>query len=183
MSFNCCDSPITIGYTIFPGKTACPSLVLESDRLIGVFVPDYWSVEETVNWLRQRYTQILQRQYKKESAAKPIDQRYRDGEVFYYLGRAYRLAIREGVLTCIRRVCGVLTITLPDTHPDKVARQLRLWHRQRAKRVLLRLYDQYVRRLQTTSVQRPACRLSARLQDWGSCASGRVIVLNPGLVQ
>lgn len=143
-------------------------------RLTKREIEEYlWQKRE---WIRQRKREV------REQAALYPPKQWKDGDVFYYLGKPYRLILREDRSLDEIRFCQekeTLVIESPDLSEETVRCTVLYWYRQEAKEVLpqrVRYYNQMLH-LPVKSVT-----VKEQKKRWGSCSSLGNLNLNWKLI-
>jgi predicted metal-dependent hydrolase len=136
------------------------------------------AVQKRARWIvthvsdaRKRFRHVLPREYV-------------SGEQVLYLGRRYSLKVEQAPRG-VRRVKlkrSLLVVSTDDTRPKIVRPLLKAWYREKAR-------DYFADRLQATCAslpwpqESPPFRLLEMATQWGSCAVGGYVLLNPALVR
>jgi predicted metal-dependent hydrolase len=112
----------------------------------------------------------------------PVPRRYVSGETVLYLGRQYRLRVREGDKPVVRLIGQYLLVELSDATPDKVKELVQGWYRSRANEVLRARLAKCREQTASLGLNPPELRLRRMRTRWGSCTTAGVVSLNPDLV-
>lgn len=127
-----------------------------------------------------------QERFRQLNAHATPPRRYVSGETHYYLGRQYRLKVDEQPVKSVVFRAGRIVITTPDKANKKlISIQLSEWFRQRARLVIIPLFNRCLARLpieehQKERVQVKLVRMEKR---WGSCSSQNIIRITPDLIR
>ena len=112
------------------------------------------------------------------------ERRYVSGESYCYLGRQYRLLIKEGVREHVKLINGRIVVeTANPENPKKIKALLVYWSRSRAHTIFSERYHvcvQLVAKLDIEHYQGFLLRVMPK--RWGSCYSQCNIMLNPELI-
>lgn len=120
----------------------------------------------------------------KEARAYALPREYVGGETHFYLGRRYRLLVREecAVPSSVKLVRGCIEITAPVADRAAIKRRLRNWYRLRAKDYFQRRLDHIVAGINWLT-DTPPLKLVPMEFQWGSCSPSGSIHLNPALIR
>lgn len=161
------------------------SITVHPDQRVTAVAPVGTSLTQIARKIEARAHWIIKQQRECERYKPfPTNRRYVSGETHLYLGKQYRLKVRQAATDRVRLQGGYITVETADKpHPARTKRQLDDWYRRRAKEVLLRRFAVCEELLHTMQlpVQTPLLRRMAR--RWGSCGRSARILLNPELVK
>jgi predicted metal-dependent hydrolase len=106
------------------------------------------------------------------------------GETHRYLGKQYRLRIRQGSLPSVKLTVGFLWMTVPRPGDVRRLRQLvDSWYRTHAVELFERRLKICHDRVKHHGVPFPALKLRRMKTRWGSCGKNGSVMLNPALVR
>lgn len=113
-----------------------------------------------------------------------LPREYVGGETHFYLGRRYRLLVREerSAPSSVRLLRGCIEIVAPVADRAAVKRRLRQWYRVRAQDYFRRRLDHITADIDWLSVT-PPMKLVPMEHQWGSCSPAGSIHLNPALIR
>lgn len=155
------------------------------DLTVTVVAPEASSLADIEARVRKRAPWILRQQQEFELYLPHTPpRRYVSGETHRYLGRQYRLRVREGTPDSVKLTRGFLRVVTADTsNREKVREQVEGWYRKQAQRVLPERLAAMLVRFERIRPLDP--RLVIRKMDkrWGSCTEAGVITLNLRLMQ
>lgn len=136
------------------------------------------AVQKRARWIYAHVTEARQR------FAHVLPREYVSGEQILYLGRRYSLKVRH--VPCrdrsVKLKGGLLEVAHDQTDRDAIRARVRAWYRVKAR-------DYFAERIRVISQalpwpqKPPPFRLLDMKKQWGSCASGGVVTLNPFLVR
>lgn len=161
------------------------SITVNPDKTVIVKAPVDRSHEEVVLHLRKRGPWIIrQLDYFDQFHPLPVERQYVSGETHYYLGRQYRLRIREGKKPQVKLVGRFFLLGIPDPADSEKAKQLMLkWYSQHARALFQRRIDMYLQRFLQLGGRMPEIRFRRMKKRWGSCSPNGVLLLNTELVK
>lgn len=113
-----------------------------------------------------------------------LPREYVGGETHFYLGRRYRLLVREGreAPSSVKLVRGCIEIVAPIADPAALKRRLRHWYHVRALDYFRRRLDHITAGIDWLSIS-PPMKLVPMEHQWGSCSPAGSINLNPALIR
>lgn len=114
----------------------------------------------------------------------PTPKRYVSGETFVYLGRQYRLRVRNGPKQPAKMLGRFLWVWVEDKNDNKsIRRVVDAWFRKRARETLGRYMDKCYIIASRHGVPEPLSVIRVMRTRWGSCSPAGRITLNVKLVQ
>jgi len=170
-------------YRFSPRKTLAISV--HPDLAVKINAP-FGTSRETIRhfvrrrggWIRRRWREF--EQYLPQQPAR----RYISGESHRYLGRQYRLKVRQGDTDSVKCLRGCLwVITRTEALPERVKILLDGWYRSHAGVIFherLQVCHEKTKRLGIAS---PALRIRLMSSRWGSYSEKGCITLNLKLIQ
>ncbi len=113
-----------------------------------------------------------------------LPREYVGGETHFYLGRRYRLKVREErrAPSSVKLVRGCIEIVAPVADRAAVKRRLDQWYFLRAKHYLQKRLGHVVEEISWLSAV-PKMKLVRMEHQWGSCTPTGMIHLNPALIR
>jgi predicted metal-dependent hydrolase len=149
------DAPMTASYMAIAGK-----------------------VKKRASWI---FKQKLQ--FEAYPPAMP-ERKYVSGESCRYLGRQYRLLVKEGHGEHVKLINGRIVVeTASPENPGKVKALLQYWSRSRAQTIFSERYRYCVQSVSRLGIEHyQGFQLRAMPKRWGSCTSLGNIILNPELI-
>jgi predicted metal-dependent hydrolase len=120
----------------------------------------------------------------KDARAYALPREYVGGETHFYLGRRYRLLVRESrtVPSSVKLVRGSIEIIAPVADQAAIKRRLRQWYRVRAQDYFRRRLDHIAAGIDWLTVI-PPMKMVPMERQWGSCSPAGSINLNPALIR
>ncbi len=118
------------------------------------------------------------------SRKKATPREFVSGETHFYLGRRYKLVVRETSdrPSGVKLLGGRLDVTLPVADPAAVKRRLGVWYSTRASEYLAARHEEIAARIPWIETP-PPLRLMRMRTQWGSCSPEGVVYLNPALIR
>ncbi|MFI3221622.1 MAG: SprT family zinc-dependent metalloprotease, partial [Methylococcaceae bacterium] len=112
------------------------------------------------------------------------ERRYVSGESYRYLGRQYRLLVKEGIGEHVKLINGRIVVETADPeNANKVKVLLLYWSRSRAQIIFSERYTFCVQLVAKLGIEHyQGFQLRAMPKRWGSCTSHGNIILNPELI-
>ena len=109
----------------------------------------------------------------------PTPKRYVGGETFVYLGRQYRLRVRNGPKQPAKLLGRFLWVWVKDKSDTKsIRRAVDAWFRKRARETLGRYMDKCYTIASRHGVPEPLLVIRVMRTRWGSCSAAGRITLN-----
>ena len=160
----------SISLTVRPDKSLvvkCPDCVKQ--ERVDLFLKRKWS------WLNKqlRFFDCIRKQYERQ---------YISGESFYYLGRQYKLVVRESPVERVVLNHGLLT-GYTSSRIDDTARTKKLlgdWYAHKANHIFAERFEEMKKRFDYPVM--PTLNLKEMPKRWGSFVGKNRVVLNPKLI-
>jgi predicted metal-dependent hydrolase len=152
---------------------------------VRVRAPDVADEEEIDQRVLRRARWIL-KQIRELDALRPLQPEWEfvSGETHRYLGRQYRLRVRQGKPTPTRLRGKFFEITVKDSSDRNViANSLETWYRQQATRLITKMVAAAMDRPPLDGIPTPTIQLRKMSCRWGSCTSNKRILFNPLLIR
>jgi predicted metal-dependent hydrolase len=161
------------------------SISVHPDRRVTALAPAGRSLEEIASRLRARAGWITrQLQSFERFVPAPVPRRFVSGETHVYLGRQYRLRVRQSEQ---ERVCfdgGYIHVeTRSPRNIQRVREQLSAWYRKRADEVLRSRVEICCERMRIAPLSAKVLGLRKMSRRWGSCTRSSRVLLNPDLIR
>jgi len=133
-------------------------------------------VQRRAGWISRQLAEF--ERYRPRTPAR----QYVSGESHLYLGRQYRLKLRQGESASVRLARGQLLLSLPgDPEPDRVKALLHRWYLDRARAVFSDVLGASLLRFK--HVEHPRLIVRAMQSRWGSLSRAGTMTLNVNLVR
>ncbi len=114
----------------------------------------------------------------------PTPHQYVSGETFVFLGRQYRLKVKQGDVVPAKLRGRYLHLTVPDkTNSATVKRAVERWYRARADDIFHRYLGICMQVASRHDIAEPILVIRNMRTRWGSCSASGRVTLNLKLVQ
>ena len=118
-----------------------------------------------------------------EARTHTLPREYVGGETHFYLGRRYRLDVKEARgQSSVKLVRGSIRITAPIADRAAIKQRLKRWYRERAQDYFTRRIIQIASKIEWLDAV-PVMKLTAMEYQWGSCSPSGSININPALIR
>ena len=161
------------------------SITVHPDMQVIAKAPSDQPIEKVTAYLKKRAPWIV-RHLNYFEDFQPIlpPKKYISGETHYYLGRQYRLRIREGEKTQVKLIGKFFQMELTYTNNSSKARDVMLdWYSFHAKQLLTRRVNIYQEYFLKQGAAEPNLKFRQMKKRWGSCSTNGTIMLNTELVK
>ena len=110
--------------------------------------------------------------------------KYVSGETHRYLGRQYRLRVKQGATRSVKLIGRYFEVVTPDKSDTlAIQRQLDDWYRRRAQHIFANLLEHCLASSWFRSLATPRWTIRKMKRRWGSCTKNGTILLNLLLIQ
>lgn len=173
-----------IEYTLRYSARKTLAIDVHPDLSVVVTAPTGSPDEAVVQRVQKRAGWIVQQQrFFTTYLPKLPPRRYVSGESHWYLGRQYRLRVRQAGADGVKMARGQINVGLVDlSHQEKVRSLVTGWLRRRAEAVFGEVFKVCLPLAERRGIQSEGFRIRKMANRWGSCTSGGHILLNPGLI-
>ncbi|MDH3324323.1 MAG: M48 family metallopeptidase, partial [Candidatus Peregrinibacteria bacterium] len=125
------------------------------------------------NWLEKQIKDLKRFQRNKK------DKEYISGESFLYLGRQYKLVVKEADKDNVHFESGKIIIKTSNSNKNKTL--LKNWYEKRAEKVFKERYKQMLKKFNYNFT--PDLALRKMEKRWGSFLTKKKVLLNPELIK
>lgn len=159
-------------------------IAVHPDGSVVVKAPVSADEDLVLRHIRGRARWILrQLRYFAQFEPRTPKRRFVGGESHLYLGKKYRLKIRESDTDGVLLKQGFFHITAVDSGPEQVAALLKDWYRHRAEIYFSQVFDECWRRFQKKELDKPRLKIRTMKTRWGSFSRKSGITLNLELIK
>lgn len=171
-----------IHYSVVYSERKTLGIVVHPDGSVIVKAPIGILKEKVSEKVTKRASWIIKQQDFFKSFGKKMPQRrYISGESHLYLGRQYRLYVKEGKPNsvsfkgrCFEIVC---------TSKDKAESLMTAWYKGRAKVKFAEIAEPIIQQFKKYGVEPKSLYIQAMENRWGSCTAKQKIILNTELIK
>ncbi|MCK9300262.1 MAG: M48 family metallopeptidase [Bacteroidales bacterium] len=171
-----------IHYSVVYSERKTLGIVVHPDGSVIVKAPIGILKEKVSEKVKKRASWIIKQQNFFKSFGKKMPQRrYISGESHLYLGRQYRLYVKEGKPNsvsfkgrCFEIVC---------TSKDKAESLMTAWYKERAKVKFAEIAEPIIQQFKKYGVEPKSLYIQAMENRWGSCTAKQKIILNTELIK
>lgn len=161
------------------------SISVTPDGSVTALAPAGRSLEDVLEHLRRRRTWIAkQRRHFEKYQPLPEEKRYVSGETHLYLGRQYRLRIRQADETTVKLIGRFFHVYLSRLgEPHAIAEAMEAWYQLHAESLLRDRLDRCLESAISLKLTKVSLRVRPMKRRWGSCSKAGTITLNIDLVK
>ena len=173
-------------YTITHRPRVTKRLHMELDEHGGLVVvaPRHWSSAHISATLVQNTSKVQRFLIRaRQRQLEPL--LYTDGELHYYLGESYPLAIQPvvGRKNIVVLAEGEIRIYTSQHHQDRLRVLLQDWYQKRARKILTERLQMIADKADWVGDQSVPLKLRRMKRTWGNCSSRGIIKLNTHLIK
>lgn len=184
--FVLCYRAQRIPFRIEHRKRKKLAISVHPDMRLEVVAPEGSPTEQVLERVEKRASWILrQRRYFERFQPTHPGPRYVSGETHLYLGRQYRLKVREGTPETVKLVGRFLHVRTKDYDDrDRIKALLEDWYRDHAERIMLHRLQVCLENAPSLKrPQQPRLMIRKMSHRWGSCTKAGNVLLNVGLIR
>lgn len=180
IQFGSAEIPYTL--TVRPRRDLL--ITVHPNLQVAVVAPTEKSIQQIEAKLHDRAAWILRQQLRyRDLHPLPTERRFVSGESHRYLGRQYRLRIRQSLREHVALSRPFLIVeTKSSSSASRVETLVKRWYDDRAKMVLPRQLERCLEAHPSLRVSNPTLRIRRMSRRWGSCTPSGVITLSPELM-
>jgi len=174
-----------IAFTIECADRKRLSISVHPDLSVSVVAPKEKGTDEIIARVKRRAPWIIrQKRHFEKYHPIPPERRFVSGETHLYLGRQYRLKVREDSRNDIklRGRFFVASVTRREDR-DFVRKLMEKWYRNHARALFTRRLDHLHGMIERDGIPKPEFNIRKMRKRWGSCTRSGSILLNTELVK
>lgn len=160
------------------------SISVLPDKQIEVIAPEGKALDQVLASVDRRAAWILkQRRHFEQFQPKLPGPRYVSGETHLFLGRQYRLKVRQGTPQQVKLIGRFLHVHAVDRDAAALVRRLvEDWYRTHARTIFAHRLDLCLESAKSLELSAPNLVVRKMVKRWGSCTKAGNILLNTDLV-
>lgn len=164
------------------------NLNIKPDMTITVSAHEKVPVNFIYNFVKEKGAWILKhvKSFERVQPYKQSEREYVSGESFKYLGKQYRLRVREAEEEeTVKYFRGFIYLFVKDTNnKQRKAKLLEEWYRDKARKVFNESLDKLYPLVQKYGIEKPKLDFRVMKARWGSCLTdSNTILLNTELIK
>ena len=173
-----------IFFDIFHLERKTMEIAVHPDKSVVVKAPLTSSSEEVIQKVARRAGWIKRQQlYFEQFHPRTPPRRYVGGETHLYLGRGYRLKIKELEQTRVFLQNGYLNIETSDISSDNIQKLLEKWYFKKAKAYFLMVFLFCWEKFEKNQLTQPQLKIQKMKARWGSLSKNGRLTLNLDLIK
>lgn len=155
------------------------------DKKIIARAPETASLDAVLSRLENRKPWIAkQLHYFEQFYPLLPEKEFVSGETHYYLGRQYRLRIREGNAKQVKLKGRFFWCEVPDINDNQLVKQLmQQWYSLHARKIIEKRKLSYLGKTIALGGKEPTIKIRQMKTRWGSCTPEGVITINTELIK
>lgn len=161
------------------------SISVHPDGSVTALAPKNRTVGDVEKHLERRRGWIV-KQRRQFSKYKPLssEKKWVSGETHLYLGRQYRLRVKESNAVSVKLIGGYFVVEVNDLGDvSSIADAMGRWYRSHAEDVFRTRMSRCLASVSQTLAPPSDLRIRAMKRRWGSCSKAGTITLNTDLVK
>lgn len=162
----------TIGFSLEHKERKSLKISVMPDLSIRVSAPSAIPIEKILHKVHRRAPWIMKQIYFfKTFIPKAPPRQYISGETHYYLGRQYRLKIKQAKVRNVKLKGKYLIVHAKPAASNSHIKQLVYeWYRGRARDIFTVIADRCLGKLEKYKIKRPIVEIKIMKTRWGSCS-------------
>ena len=174
---------LSYSYFLIKQERKTLSLTVAPDLRVSLKCPHQADQERIDKFLKRKWLWLdKQLSFFKKYQRKIYEREYISGETFYYLGRRYKLLVRESRIDHVSLLKGVLSVksTKGVENTRYTRRLLDAWFKKQAQAVFSERFHKMKERFDYERM--PSLSIREMQKRWGSYLGDKKIILNPKLI-
>lgn len=183
--YSVCFGETEIAYTVNYADRKTLAIHVYPDGQVFVDAPCTTSQEAIAQKVKKKAPWIFKQKMQFELYPPALPKRqYVSGETHRYLGRQYRLYVKQGLIEQVKLIKGQLVVeAFNPKKAEKVKTLVQDWYRLRAQTIFTERYTICARLVEKLGIDHhQAFQLRFMPKRWGSCTNQGNIILNPELI-
>jgi predicted metal-dependent hydrolase len=175
----------TICYSLQRADRKTLAITVEPDMSVVVTAPQEAEEEAIERIVRKRAAWILcQQRFFAQFVPRTPPRQYISGETHLYLGRQYRLRIRQAESEAVKLIGGYLYVYVKELpEPCRVQELLNGWYSQHARIKLHERLEACMQQVSGWNIATPPLSIRPLKTCWGSCSPTGKLTLNVDLIR
>ena len=178
----------TIHFTLAYSKRKTLGIQVYPDRTVKIVAPENATEEQVLKKVENRASWIVRQQqyFERLNNSDQPERQYVSGETYRYLGRQYRLRVREDSEEKNENVKlkgKFFYVFVHDkSSTEKIKKLLNSWFREHARKKFRERLDYCYNVVKREGIKYPSLEVRTMSRRWGSCTTSGRILLNPLLI-
>ncbi|MCK9224118.1 MAG: M48 family metallopeptidase [Candidatus Muirbacterium halophilum] len=171
-------------YNVVFMKRKTIAITVKTDKTIEVKVPleaEEYQIQKKI--LKKARWIIKQINYFTQFNPGETKRYYLSGETHLYLGKQYRLKIKQSEKNSIKLQKGYFIINTKENTNEKVKKIFTQWYREKAYQHFKPLIEKIYSKLKKYNIEKPQYKIRKMPKRWGSLTKTYIILLNPELIK
>ena len=176
----------TIPYTLKYANRKTLAITVEPDLRVGVTAPEGAEEARIERIVRKRVAWVLRQQrYFAQFLPRTPERQYISGETHLYLGRQYRLRIRNAEHEDVKLVSGYLYVSVSSElpAPTRIRELLYAWYTDHAQIRLRERLGACLQQVSGWNMEPPQLSIRVMKRCWGTCSPTGKLTLNVDLIR
>jgi predicted metal-dependent hydrolase len=175
----------TIAYSLARANRKTLAITVEPDMRVHVKAPEGAEEAAIERIVRKRAAWILRQQrFFAQFIPRTPSRQYISGETHLYLGRQYRLRIRNAEQDEVKLIGGYITIYIRErSDPDHIRELLDHWYETHAQLRFRELLASCMQQIAGWDIPAPQLHVRPLTRSWGSCSRTGQLTLNLELIR
>jgi len=178
----------TIQFNLSYSSRKTLEIAVYPDQTVWVTAPQKAEIEDIYEKVRKRGRWIVRQiRYFSRFDAEKQDFEYVSGETHRYLGKQYRLKVKQvsnGEHESVKLKNGYFQIFTNNTGDNgQIKKLLDAWYRKKAEKKFIERLDECLKTVEKYDISRPELQIYYMEKRWGSFTPSGKVLLNPELIK